>query len=93
MQVDFSPAAERDLEEIGDYIAQDNPVRAVTFIRELRQHCQRILEAPRAAPVWPELGDNVRMTVHGRYLILYTLTEAAIRKERVLHGARNRPSI
>ncbi|MGP1276409.1 MAG: type II toxin-antitoxin system RelE/ParE family toxin, partial [Caulobacterales bacterium] len=33
----FSPAAERDLEEIADYIAQDNPRRALSFIAELRQ--------------------------------------------------------
>jgi plasmid stabilization system protein ParE len=33
----FSPAAERDLEEIADYIAQDNPQRALSFVVELRQ--------------------------------------------------------
>lgn len=93
MQVVFSPAAERDLEEIGDYIAQDNPIRAVTFVREIREHCQVIAAAPRAAPVWPELGENVRMTLHGRYLILYTLAETVIRIERILHGARSRPFI
>jgi toxin ParE1/3/4 len=36
MQLVFSGGAEHDLEEIGDYIAQDNPSRAVTFIREMR---------------------------------------------------------
>ena len=28
------PLAELDLEEIGDYIARDNPARAVSFIRD-----------------------------------------------------------
>jgi len=32
----FSPLAASDLEEIGDYIAQDNPHRALTFVREIR---------------------------------------------------------
>jgi toxin ParE1/3/4 len=35
----FSPRAEADLEEIGDYIARDNPARAISFLDELRAHC------------------------------------------------------
>jgi plasmid stabilization system protein ParE len=38
----FTPQAEIDLEEVGDYIALDNPGRAVSFIREIRQHCEKI---------------------------------------------------
>lgn len=90
MQVVFSPAAERDLEDIGDHIAHDNPARAVTFIREIREHCGLIASSPRAAPLWPEFGDNVRMVLHGRYLIFYTLLPESLRIERILHGARDR---
>ena len=36
MGVLFTPLADTDLEEIGDYIAQDNPARALTFIQEPR---------------------------------------------------------
>jgi toxin ParE1/3/4 len=35
----FSPRAEADLEDIGDYIARDNPARAISFLEELRSHC------------------------------------------------------
>jgi toxin ParE1/3/4 len=42
MRAHFTPQAEIDLEEVGDYIALDNPARAVSFIREIRQHCERI---------------------------------------------------
>ena len=38
MRAHFTPQAEIDLEEVGDYIALDNPARAVSFIREIRQH-------------------------------------------------------
>ena len=34
MRVDISPLAERDLETIGDYIAHDNPPRALSFVAE-----------------------------------------------------------
>ncbi len=43
MQCVFSPLAELDLEEIGDYIARDNPSRAVSFIREIREQCAKIV--------------------------------------------------
>jgi len=46
MQVKFTPLAQRDLETIGDYIAEDNPGRAVTFVRELRDQCYKISRLP-----------------------------------------------
>ncbi|WP_407647929.1 type II toxin-antitoxin system RelE/ParE family toxin [Cereibacter azotoformans] len=42
--------AEADLETIGDYIARDNPVRALSFLRELYQLCLDIADMPQA---WP----------------------------------------
>ena len=45
MRAYLTPQAEIDLEEIGDYIALDNPKRAVSFIREIRQHCEKITDA------------------------------------------------
>ena len=51
----LSPRAQLDLEEIEDYIARDNPARAMSFLDELKAHCKRISEAPDAYPrreVW-----------------------------------------
>ncbi len=87
----FSPLAEFDLEEIGDYIARDNPARAVSFIRDIREQCIKITAMPEAAPLRHELGEGIRMLPFGRYLIFYTANNEGIRIERVLHGARNIP--
>lgn len=84
----FSPLAETDLEEIGDYIARDNPRRALTFIRELRERCAQITHHPEAAPLRPEFGVDLRLVPFGRYLIFYTVSAKAVRIERILHGAR-----
>lgn len=84
----FSPLAEADLEEVGDYIARDNPRRALTFIRELRERCNQITKHPEAAPLRPELGVDLRLVTFGRYLVFYTHSENIVRIERVLHGAR-----
>jgi toxin ParE1/3/4 len=37
MRVEFSRLVEGDLEAIGDYTALDNPRRAVSFVREIRE--------------------------------------------------------
>ena len=48
--------AELDLEEIADFIALDNPRRALSFVRELRERCQKIAWFPEAIQLRPELG-------------------------------------
>ncbi|MFT3803123.1 MAG: type II toxin-antitoxin system RelE/ParE family toxin [Burkholderiaceae bacterium] len=42
MTLRLSRLAANDLKEIGDYIARENPARAVSFIRELRAVMDRI---------------------------------------------------
>jgi toxin ParE1/3/4 len=52
----ISPRAAFDLEEIGDYIARNNPSRAVSFIRELERECRRIAKRPAAFPARGDLA-------------------------------------
>lgn len=37
MKLGISPLAVQDLESIGDWIAKDNPIKALSFIEELYQ--------------------------------------------------------
>jgi toxin ParE1/3/4 len=93
MQCLFSPRAEADLEEIGDYIARDNPTRAVTFIREIRELCQNITAVPEGNLLRPDLGEGIRMAPFRRYLVFYTVGTDSVRIERILHGARDIPNL
>ena len=93
MQLLFSPAAEFDLEEIGDYIARDNPQRAVSFVLGIKKQCAKITASPTAAPLREELGKGVRMVPYKNYLVFYTTEACNIRIQRILHGARNIPEI
>jgi toxin ParE1/3/4 len=89
MRFRFTVAAERDVEEISDYIARDNPVRAVTFIEALTERCHLLTEQPAAAPLRPEFGNGVRMIPFGRYLVFYSFDADELKIIRVIHGARN----
>jgi len=92
MRLEFQPQAVRDLEGIGDYIADDNPVRAVTFIRELRSHCHLIEQTPLAYPLRSDIATGIRSAAYGRYVIYFTVDKDVVRIIRVLHGAMDATS-
>ena len=46
MRLVFADAAEQDLEDIALYIAEDSPIRAVTFTDELQDRSFSLLRAP-----------------------------------------------
>jgi toxin ParE1/3/4 len=86
----FTDAAERELEEIGDWIAQDNPDRAWTFVQELRGKCETLVHMPEAYPLVPRHEcSGVRRRTHRNYLIFYRITDNRIEVLHVLHGARD----
>ena len=91
MRVTFSPLAERDLESIGDYIAADNPPRALSFIAELRTQCAAIAKAPLAYRARPELGEGIRSCAHGNYVIFFTVMKTRVTVSRILQGAMDIP--
>ena len=88
MRLFFSPKAALDLEEIGDYIARDNPQRALSFLSELEDHCHQVAEMPTTFPRREDLAPGLQMAVHGNYLILFQVHNDAVRIERIVHGAR-----
>lgn len=85
----LSPMAVRDIEEIGDYIAQDNPSAAANFVSRLRARCRELAGAPMSGRLRPELMPNLRSVAVQRYVIFYTLGDREVRVERILHGARD----
>ena len=85
----FAPLALADLEEIGDYIALDNPSRALSFIRELRAQCRKIVDNPLAFPAREDLAPGLRVLPQGQYLIFYRPMDTTVRIERILHRARD----
>ena len=88
MIVCLTAEAERDLEEIGDRIARDDPRRAVSFIQELRAACLGLADFPARFPLVPRYErQGVRHRVHGNYLIFYRAEGGEVVVLHVLHGA------
>ncbi len=85
----FSPKAERDLEDIADYIAADNPGRAASFVRELRERCFALRTLPASARPFPQLAPDAHILPYRNYVIIYRNLARYVSIERVLHGARD----
>lgn len=93
-KVAFSPAAVSDLKEIGDYISdKDNRLAAQRFVARIKAKCVVIGNNPLIYPSKNELMAGARMLAFDRYLILFTISTHEVRIERVLHSARNLPSL
>jgi len=87
--LEFAPAAEADLLAIADYIAADDPRRALSFVEELEASCAGLVDFPRSGRARDELAPGLRSKPHGRYVIFYTPGKRVVRIERILHGARD----
>ncbi|MBB6193177.1 plasmid stabilization system protein ParE [Sphingobium wenxiniae] len=94
MIVHLTAEAEYDLEAIGDYIARDNPARAVSFLHELRAKCLGLADMPERFPLVPRYETaGVRRRVHGDYLIFYRVERDKVVIIHILHGTQNYSAI
>jgi toxin ParE1/3/4 len=90
----FADTAEADLERIGDYIARDNPRRAISFVQELVDHCLTLADMPRAFALVPRYEHaGIRRRPYGAYLIFYRIGIDRIEILHVLNDAMDYESI
>ncbi|GAA4999872.1 hypothetical protein GCM10023206_01090 [Acinetobacter puyangensis] len=88
MKVIFTKQAEFDLEQILDFIAQDNPIRALSFTQELEQKCLSIADIPKAFQIFDELADlGIRRRVYQNYSIFFRIESNCIFIVRILNTA------
>jgi toxin ParE1/3/4 len=89
----LSRYVEKDLDGIADFIAQDNPKRAVTFIQDIRQKFHHIQQQPLIYQLRSEIGGGARMATVGNYAILFRIIENVVRIERVVYAGRHLSNI
>jgi toxin ParE1/3/4 len=81
-----------DLEQIGEYIALDDPVAAERWVEVLLAVAQRASELPFSGRVVPELGRNdVRELLKRSYRIIYRILEDRVEVLTVFEGHRRLP--
>jgi toxin ParE1/3/4 len=87
VKTDFSPAALADLEEIGLYIARDNPRAAEVWVDRLVDRAEKAAFQPRGGRVVPEVGDpDIREVFLRTYRIIYRIEPGRILVLTIIEG-------
>ncbi len=86
MQVIWSPSSLRQIEEIHDYIAGDNPAAAVKMAELLYQAGESLDTLPHRGRPVP--GTRMRELIVRPYIIRYQVDGNRVLIVRVRHGAR-----
>ena len=89
MRLVFTPAAEKDLDDIWFGIASDNLASADRMIDNIRQRSQHLSTFPESGRMRPDIALHARSLNIGNYLILYKVAGNQVEIVRVVHGARN----
>ncbi len=87
MRIIWTKKAVRDLVDIGEYIALDNPVKARELIRKFVGRVKQAANFPQSGRVVPELRDRtIRELIEGHYRIVYKVQKNSISIIQVFEG-------
>lgn len=90
MKVHWTNTAERHLDAIFDYIAQNSPKYAKSMIDRITRRSQQIAEYPLSGRRVPEYDLNqIREVIEGPYRIVYYIKSDQVDVLAVIHGAMN----
>lgn len=88
MKVHWTDTAERHLDAIYAYIAQDSPEYARRMVDRLTRRSQQISEFPFSGCRVPEYDvDQIREVIEGSFRIIYYIKADQIDVLAVIHGA------
>ena len=90
-QIRYLRTAERDLDEIFDYILRGNPTAAADLLDKFDKAISNLSQTPKLGVIpkddrLKKLG--YRMLVVDRYLVFYVIKNRTVQIRRIIHGAR-----
>ncbi|WP_179869739.1 type II toxin-antitoxin system RelE/ParE family toxin [Rhizobium chutanense] len=92
LKVVFRPRAEKDLLDIYAFIAAENSLAAMEFIRRLRQVCHGLDDMPERGAPREDFAPGVRILVFERRVtIAYRVVKDRVQVLRLFYAGRNTP--
>lgn len=82
----YTSAAYQDLASILRYIARDNATAALDWVDKIEAKCLLLAQNPQMGELRPELGEGVRSSTVGRYVIFHCESDSGARILRVIPG-------
>lgn len=89
-KVQFTPLAEKDLNEHFDYISHDKPQAAVRFVQLIRERCDLLAGHPEIGQLRPEFSTGLyRSFSVSNFVIFFKPTDDGILVARIVRGQRD----
>jgi len=93
-KIKYSRLAHRDLEQIGDYIADDlkNPIAALNTVNRIQDTIDILADFPESGALLSahyETAGDYRFLVCGSYLAFYRAVDNVVYIDRILYGRRD----
>lgn len=92
MKVKWVRLALNDLDEAGEFIAQDNPEAASRVLKRIWDAAHMLAEHPHAGRAGRVPGTRELVITGTAFIIPYRVVEDTVQILRVLHGKRKWPS-
>ncbi|MEI6258997.1 MAG: type II toxin-antitoxin system RelE/ParE family toxin [Deltaproteobacteria bacterium] len=91
LEIRYLATAERDMDDIFEYIMKDNPGVAASLLEEIDRSISHLSYNPELGVVpkddrLKKLG--YRVLIIKKYLVFYVIKNESIQIRRILHGAR-----
>ena len=91
MRIQWTPAAADDLENITDYLYEQNPTIAPELIRRIYSAPDALKQFPRRGRPGRKDGTRELVILSLPYLVVYEIIGDTARILRILHGAQRWP--
>ncbi len=88
-RISFTEAAAQELDEIYEYIGQDNLAAALKHRQRLEKRWTALLDHPRMGMKRDDLKPGLRSVTEGNYVIFYRVVPDGIQVVRVLHTSQD----
>ena len=89
----YSEQSKSDLKQIARFIANDKPDAARKWVSKLREKCRLASQHPEIGDERPELGEGIRSTYLGSYVIFFRRSDGVVEIVRVIRGDVGKPNI
>jgi len=74
-ELNWTAESQQSLEDIFEYIAQDNPTAAKQVVESIYDRAQVLLEFPESGYRYSGSSRNVRILLYGHYRIAYLIRD------------------
>lgn len=85
----YSDESKDDLKQIARFIAQDKPAAARQWVAKIREKCRLVSKYPESGDQRLELGEGIRSTYFGSYVIYFRRRDNVVEIVRIIRGDRD----